>query len=49
MWRFNLKSIYSIDGKMSEKGSDMAGVVVAGGIALFLLLAGIALIMYAGK
>ena len=47
--KFNLKSIFSIGGKMSEKGSDVAGVLVAVGIAAFLLLAGIALVIYVGK
>ena len=45
--KFNTKNLLKVDGKMSEKASDIYGVLVGGGISVFLLCLGVAAVILA--
>ena len=45
--KFNTKNLLKVEEKMSEKASDIYGVLVGGGISALLLCLGVAAVIFA--
>ena len=45
--KFNMENLLKVEGKMSEKASDIYGVLIGCGISVFLLCLGIAAVIFA--